>query len=281
MPNESRSVLLVEEYKLVADYLTKELVRRGMVVHVPEELTAESVIAKAEESQPDATLVDLRLTERDVPGIIDPLVAMGSGVVLVAGESDRKVLGESLVRGATGFVSKADDPERVVEAIEDTIAGRPVLSPAVREPLIAEVLTARELESRELAAFEDLTEREHLVLWYLVLGHLAGDFTLRELVSLVKEAIRKEELFARYGGEEFVVVLPETTREGAQQMSERLRQLVENHPFQYEERRYNITVSLGLVSTEGDESLTPNDLIKLADDKLYQAKREGRNRVVA
>jgi diguanylate cyclase (GGDEF)-like protein len=110
---------------------------------------------------------------------------------------------------------------------------------------------------------------------------LAGDFTLRELVALVKEAIRKEELFARYGGEEFVVVLPETTREGAQQMSERLRQLVENHTFQYEERRYTITVSLGLVSTEGDESLTPNDLIKQADDKLYQAKREGRNRVVA
>src|SRR6266571_29889 len=113
------------------------------------------------------------------------------------------------------------------------------------------------------------------------LGHLAGDFTLRELVSLVKEAIRKEELFARYGGEEFVVVLPETNREGAQQMSERLRHLVESHPFQYEDRRYNITVSLGLVSTEGDESLTPNDLIKQADEKLYQAKHDGRNRVVA
>ena len=59
-------------------------------------------------------------------------------------------------------------------------------------------------------------------------------------------------------------------------MSERLRHLVESHPFQYEDRRYNITVSLGLVSTEGDESLTPNDLIKQADEKLYQAKHDGR-----
>src|SRR5229473_2792421 len=59
-----------------------------------------------------------------------------------------------------------------------------------------------------------------------------------------------------------------------------LRHLVESHPFQYEDRRYNITVSLGLVSTEGDESLTPNDLIKQADEKLYQAKHDGRNRVV-
>jgi two-component system cell cycle response regulator len=113
------------------------------------------------------------------------------------------------------------------------------------------------------------------------LGHLAGDFTLRELVAQVKEAIRKEELFARYGGEEFVVVLPETNREGAMQMAERLRHLVEVHDFHYEDRHYKITISLGLVATEGDESLTPNDLIKQADEKLYQAKRDGRNRVVA
>lgn len=113
------------------------------------------------------------------------------------------------------------------------------------------------------------------------LGHLAGDFTLREMVSLVKEAIRKEELFARYGGEEFIVVLPETNREGALQMAERLRQLVEGHDFHYEERHYKITISLGLVATEGEETLTPNDLIKQVDEKLYQAKHDGRNRVVA
>jgi diguanylate cyclase (GGDEF)-like protein len=113
------------------------------------------------------------------------------------------------------------------------------------------------------------------------LGHLAGDFTLREIVAMIKEAIRKEELFARYGGEEFIVVLPETNREGAIQMSERLRELVVNHTFQYEDKRYKVTISLGVVSTEGDESLTPNDLIRQVDDKLYQAKREGRNRVVA
>jgi two-component system cell cycle response regulator len=113
------------------------------------------------------------------------------------------------------------------------------------------------------------------------LGHLAGDFTLREIVTMIKEAIRKEELFARYGGEEFIVVLPETTREGAIQMSERLRELVGQHTFQYEEKCFKVTISLGVVSTEGDEALTPNDLIRQVDDKLYQAKREGRNRVMA
>jgi diguanylate cyclase (GGDEF)-like protein len=113
------------------------------------------------------------------------------------------------------------------------------------------------------------------------LGHLGGDFTLRELAACVKGCIRKEELFARYGGEEFAVVLPETTREGAVHLSERIRQMVENRAFEYEGRPYSVTVSLGVATTTGGEPLTPSELIRQADEKLYQAKREGRNRVVA
>jgi diguanylate cyclase (GGDEF)-like protein len=113
------------------------------------------------------------------------------------------------------------------------------------------------------------------------LGHLGGDFTLRELSACVKAGIRKEELFARYGGEEFVVVLPETTLERGMIVADRIRSLVEQHPFQYEGKTYSVTVSVGVATTTGDESLTPHELIRQADDKLYHAKREGRNRVVA
>jgi diguanylate cyclase (GGDEF)-like protein len=113
------------------------------------------------------------------------------------------------------------------------------------------------------------------------LGHLGGDFTLRELAACVKTCIRKEELFARYGGEEFVVVLPETTREGGIAAAERIRVLVESQRFQYENKVYPVTVSLGVATTAGDESMTPHELIRLADEKLYEAKNAGRNRVVA
>jgi diguanylate cyclase (GGDEF)-like protein len=112
------------------------------------------------------------------------------------------------------------------------------------------------------------------------LGHLGGDFTLRELAAAVKAGIRKEELFARYGGEEFTVVLPETNSEGGAQVAERIRQLVEAHLFQYEGKVYQVTISMGVATTQGDDSLTPHELLRQADDKLYQAKREGRNRVV-
>ncbi len=111
-------------------------------------------------------------------------------------------------------------------------------------------------------------------------GHLAGDFTLRELAGRIKKTIRKEELFARSGGDEFAVVLAETSEEGARHAGERLRGLVESQPFQFEDNQYQVTISLGAVVTEGEEGLTPNELIRRADAKLYQAKEEGRNRAV-
>lgn len=112
------------------------------------------------------------------------------------------------------------------------------------------------------------------------LGHLGGDYTLRELSACIKEAIRKEELFARYGGEEFVVVLPETGHEGATNMAERIRQIVEKHAFQFEGKSFPVTISLGVVTTDGDDTMTPTELIRLSDEKLYQAKNAGRNQVV-
>jgi two-component system cell cycle response regulator len=113
------------------------------------------------------------------------------------------------------------------------------------------------------------------------LGHLAGDYALRELAGIVKTSVRKEELFARYGGEEFALVLPETPLDEARNAAERLRAAVEAHPFRYDDQPFSLTISLGGTVTEGDnESLTPSDLIREADARLYQAKRDGRNRVV-
>jgi diguanylate cyclase (GGDEF)-like protein len=111
------------------------------------------------------------------------------------------------------------------------------------------------------------------------MGHLGGDFALRELTARLKGNIRKEELFARYGGEEFVVVLPETARDGADFLAERLRRLVDEQEFQYEHRSFHITISIGVASTDGEEVLLPEQVIRIADEKLFQAKSEGRNRV--
>jgi two-component system cell cycle response regulator len=113
------------------------------------------------------------------------------------------------------------------------------------------------------------------------LGHLGGDFVLRELASRIKGNIRKEELFARFGGEEFAVVLPETTAEGAAYLGERLRRVAEAEPFCFEDKACQVTISVGVATTSGAEGLSPQDLVREADDKLFQAKEQGRNRLVS
>ncbi|HEY3494024.1 MAG TPA: GGDEF domain-containing protein [Polyangiaceae bacterium] len=108
-------------------------------------------------------------------------------------------------------------------------------------------------------------------------GHLAGDHVLRELARIVQERIRRDEVFARYGGEEFVIVLPETPLAGGVALAENLRGRVETHAFAFQGERIPVTISVGCAML-GEEK-TAAELIQRADDKLYEAKRGGRNRV--
>ncbi len=110
-------------------------------------------------------------------------------------------------------------------------------------------------------------------------GHLTGDYVLKEMAHILKNRIRKEEVFARYGGEEFVVVLPESDNEVAVQFGEILRAMVEENEFEFEGQPINVGISVG-VGTLQEKMSSVSDLVKEADEHLYEAKRSGRNKVV-
>lgn len=113
-------------------------------------------------------------------------------------------------------------------------------------------------------------------------GHDAGDEVLREFANRVRATVRGADLACRFGGEEFVIVMPDTTPEMAAIVAERLRLMVEGRAFAIPQADtvHPVTASLGISSlrAEGD---TPEALLKRADMALYQAKNNGRNRVVA
>lgn len=113
-------------------------------------------------------------------------------------------------------------------------------------------------------------------------GHPAGDVLLRAVARILKENIRKIDIAARYGGEEFALVLGETNKTAAGMVAEKMRRMVETSPFEGLPAHNNghITISLGIATFPLDAT-NPNDLIAMADQRLYQAKQRGRNQVVA
>jgi len=110
------------------------------------------------------------------------------------------------------------------------------------------------------------------------LGHLAGDAALRQVGALLRSNLRRDDLAARLGGEEFAVLLPEIDRSGAAIAAEKLRRLVESRPILYDTQRWPLTVSLGVASRAVTDT-EAIEVVRRADDMLYAAKREGRNRV--
>ncbi|MCC6873754.1 MAG: GGDEF domain-containing protein, partial [Sandaracinaceae bacterium] len=108
-------------------------------------------------------------------------------------------------------------------------------------------------------------------------GHLAGDYVLKELATLVRTRLRPDDIVGRYGGEEFCAILPETNAPGGAAIAEDLRRRVQERRFVFENEAIPVTISLGVGELRGDQDVLA--LIKAADEKLYEAKRGGRNRV--
>jgi len=109
-------------------------------------------------------------------------------------------------------------------------------------------------------------------------GHLTGDYILKELAGVINRRIRREEMFSRYGGEEFCIVLPESDPDAVFEFASTVRKLIEGHVFEFEGSRISVTISLG-VGHLAEPMRDPIELLKAADDKLYEAKRGGRNKV--
>lgn len=111
-------------------------------------------------------------------------------------------------------------------------------------------------------------------------GHIPGDEVLKQLAKLVMQNIRITDLFARYGGEEFLIVLPDSDEQHTKQISERLRQNIENHNFiiSADPGKIKCTISGGITRLLKDDN--QETIIKRADKALYTAKENGRNRLI-
>ncbi|MEI9949298.1 MAG: GGDEF domain-containing protein [Pseudomonadota bacterium] len=112
-------------------------------------------------------------------------------------------------------------------------------------------------------------------------GHPAGDEILRHLGGIANRALRTEDVFARFGGEEFAVILRGASTRGAGRLAERLREALTQQHAVYEGQEISVTLSAGCAALSCCATPSPDEVVAIADRRLYAAKQAGRNRVVA
>lgn len=234
-----------------------------------------------------------RLRERQAP----PYVY----VILLTSRGLREDIVEGLNAGADDYIVKPFDKHelevrlragrRIIELQSELMAAQERLrEQAMRDPLTGIWNRAFILEALEREL--DRSRRDSTPLGILLLdldhfkqlndthGHQFGDLALRAFVQRVQTTIRSYDSFGRYGGEEFLILTPGCGEHDLTRQAERLRLAVASSPFEIEGHPVAMTISVGATSMEPGVRASSLELIRAADDALYEAKRTGRNRVV-
>ncbi|MHB1310781.1 MAG: GGDEF domain-containing response regulator [Gemmatimonadaceae bacterium] len=191
---------------------------------------------------------------------------------------------DAVIKAAVAAIHRA-------QLIETTKADNARLEVLAHTDPLTQVLNRRALTVRLASELERarrydsvitllMVDLDHFKLINDTYGHLVGDEVLKEVATLLQNEVRSVDVVARYGGEEFVVVLPETSLVGATTFAERVREFVEATPFAASQGEpVRITASIGVSSYPSTTIHSVDDLFARADEALYRAKADGRNRV--
>ncbi|MDH3519783.1 MAG: diguanylate cyclase [Myxococcales bacterium] len=289
MAASGAEILIVDDEAEVCAVLSRILTQKGYRVQT--ETRAGRALARVRERRFEVILLDLIMPElnglqllRQIKQEFDELP-----IVVLTGQSDLTTAVEAMQAGASDFVSKPVEGAfldlRIQRAIELERTRRMVKLDSLtglynhrffQDRLEEEIRRGRRYE-RPLALL--LLDIDHFKAFNDTHGHPAGDAMLQEVSRLLRRISRTEDIVARYGGEEFAVILPETPAEGAEVFAVRVKQLLEARPCGATRLPADskLTVSIGVATLKPESSKA--SLIEAADRALYQAKREGRNRV--
>ncbi len=288
------SILVIDDSPDIHKLLDVRLAAEGVtVLHA---LTPDDGVMIARTELPDLVLLDLEMPGRSGFDVCRELKASplteGIAIIFLTGRVDPKTKVAGLDLGAVDYVTKPFDAAELrarvrsalrTKSLQDQLIALAHIDALTRlwnrtyfEARIADELRAVENGGTLALAILDV---DHFKRVNDVHGHLAGDAVLRGIGTRLAAGVRATDVACRYGGEEFVLVLPGLDARAATIAADRVRSLVAATPFDTEGGPLAVTVSLGVAAT--DTPTTPAELLARADEALYDAKRAGRNRVLA
>jgi diguanylate cyclase (GGDEF)-like protein len=221
-------------------------------------------------------------------------------ILLLTSREDKRDVIQGLEAGADDYLTKPLFPEelqarlrvglRILELEDKLLASQEVLQYKATHDELTGLLnraSITDLLRREVARAHRaggkcgilLGDLDHFKVVNDTCGHAAGDAVLREAASRLQAGVREYDAVGRYGGEEFLVVLPDCEPSSLRDRAENLLAAFRGHPFLTPNGSLNVTLSLGAVSSAGWPASALTSLVRAADDALYAAKKEGRDRV--
>lgn len=262
--------------------------------------TGEEAKKIIERFKPDLVLLDYNLPDLKGTDIIKWIEEKGYGdiqVILVSSIDNEEVASKGLNLGAEDFVKIPYKPEELRARIKVHLRLRRMLKEREKFKRLSLIDQLTRIPNRrylfqELKKYFKRHKEEKKPLALLMIdvddfkkvndtyGHEAGDEILKKVANIISRSVRKFDLVGRYGGEEFIVVLPDADIEKAVEIAERIRKNVESQTFMIDSNEIKVTVSLGVAELLKDNPRSVNDLIKIADMRMYRAKVSGKNRVV-
>ncbi len=303
LPGRGR-ILIVDDREQSAQRVAETLGRDHDVEIVPQ--TSEAIV-RAKGGDYDLVIASLSLDKQDGLRFCATLRSLDTTrqtpILTIVDEGDLKRLVRALDIGVNDYLMRPVERSELVARVRTQLR-RKRYSDRLRHSLqlslemaITDQLTGlfnRRYMSRHLSTLVANAGTTGKPVSFLILdidffkqvndthGHDTGDEVLREFANRISANVRGIDLACRYGGEEFVVVMPDTDLNFAYMVAERLRQAVADAPFKIAVAPGDlaVTISIGVTSSEGTGD-TAEALLRRADQALYRAKRDGRNRVVA
>jgi diguanylate cyclase (GGDEF)-like protein len=297
-------ILVVEDTKAVREQIRDVLLKDRLAQEVIEATDGLKGFKLLASHRPDLVICDITMPQLDGFKFLEMRSSrheLGSIPVLMltaSGDVENKV--KALERGAVDYITKPfDDSEltaRVkvhlqIKSLQDELRHANALLEklAITDGLTSVynrryLMDALEKEFQRAKRYEEpfaviLIDVDHFKNVNDNFGHQMGDFVLRELAQILFQQLRDTDIVGRYGGEEFVILLPGTDLHGAVSLADRVRGLVEKHPFRWGDAFARITLSAGVVAYPHPSLQSPDDIVKQADAALYRAKKQGRNAV--
>jgi diguanylate cyclase (GGDEF)-like protein len=256
-----------------------------------------SVLDIAHQIMPDAILLDIMMPGKDGFDVCRELKedfdTKDIPIIMVTAKIDGKDLKKAFELGAFDYIKKPIDEVEVVARVQSALRQKLQMD-KLKELASKDGLTGVYNHSLLMELFEKeyyKQERNGGSISFVMLdidffkkvndtyGHTYGDVILQKLAAILTDSVRSSDIVGRYGGEEFSIVIPEFTLETVYRICERIRSTVEAYEFVVGKETIRITISIGICFKLANDQIDSMDMVKMADEALYRAKQNGRNRI--